>query len=62
MYIYPLLLEELVLLLASHKVFSSVNNFNRVVFKINEETTKAMKEDLIPKLKVANHNWYFSTM
>ena len=62
MYIYPLLIYELMLLIASHKIFTSVNNLNGDEFKLDEETTKAIREDLIPKLKVANHNWYFSTM
>lgn len=62
MYIYPLLIEELVLFLDSFMTFTSVNNLNGDEFKIDEETTKAIKEDLIPKLKLANHNWCFSTM
>ncbi|MBI9067596.1 MAG: GNAT family N-acetyltransferase [Salinivirgaceae bacterium] len=62
MYIYPLLKDELALLLASYKDFATVNNLNCDEFKIDEETTKAIKEDLIPKLEVANYNWCFSTM
>ena len=62
MYIYPLLLEELELFLASFEIFTSVNNLNGDEFKIDEETTKAIKEDLIPNLELAHNNWCFSTL